>query len=118
MIAMVIVPLLSYTWSTKYHGPALDSVSLGRMPGLFSKTRSTALYLISNHFEFSLQFDLFILFCFFRVISAQSVLHCIIGKIVFLQNTSCADKAPRVVCTVLLIENAVADKIHSMGVFH
>ena len=106
LLAMATVPL-SCIFSIKY-GPALGSANVGRIHDLLSKTRSHALYLIPKR-KFSLRFDLLILFCYFRVISGQSVSYCI-GKIMSLPNTtSGACEMPKVVCTVVLL-NAVADK--------
>ena len=105
--SMVTVPI-SCTFWIKY-GPDCGSANLGRISGLLrSKTRSLP-YIQYLSFEFSLQFDLPILFCFFRVISAQSALYCI-GKIMSLPKTSWDGEAPKVVCSVLLIVDAVAAK--------
>ena len=97
------------------YDPALGSASLGRILDLLSKNKSPSLYSILSHLVFSLQLHFSILFCFFRVIGAQSALNWI-GKIISHPYTNYAGAALNIVCTgVLLVANAVTGRYSSRG---
>ena len=103
---------LSCTFSIKY-GPALGRSNFGRIPDLLNNARFPFLYFILNLFELSLRFDLSIIFCFFRVIVAQSALHCMVKSYPFHIQAELVKHL--VFVTVLLIVSAVAAKYSNQG---
>ena len=111
LLAMVTVPIIMYLFNQVWSCSC--ETNFGRIPGMLCNTRFPSLYFILIRFEFSLRFDLSILFCFFRVIVAQSVLHC--GGKSYPFHIQAELVKHIVFVTVLLIANVVAAKNSSQG---